>query len=554
MKFKEYKEGADLSILSPNRPPAMGVKGAVTSPHYLASQVGQDILKKGGHAVDAVIAMNAVLTVVYPHMAGLGGDAMAIIYHQENEKIESINGSGASGEKATSDFYKNKGYDEIPERGPLSSNTVPGAVGAWWEMHQKHGKLKWKEILAPALHYAEEGFPMSQKLVNYLREEKELLSTYEETKKIFVADNSENPKEGDILKQLQLAETYRKLMKGGADAFYKGEIADLVVKDLQAQGGLLTKKDFADYRPEWSEPLSTQYRGAEVLEMRPNTQGLTTLIILNILQQFDMQSIGDNSADYYHLMAEATKLAFVYKEEHITDEEEMEEHPESFVQPEIGEKLAEMFSRKKSTPGLDNVEKFERIRTNRDTTYFAAVDNEGNAVSMIQSIFFEFGSGFVPKEAGFILQNRGSFFDLEETEANELKPSKRTFHTIMPAMILKNKKPLILLGTMGGEGQPQTQTAIITRILDYDYNIQEAIEAPRWLYGKTWGSESQTLKMERRISQGIMDDLMMRGQEIEIYSEFSDTMGHAQGITINQETNVLAAGADPRGDGSALSW
>lgn len=553
MKFKQYKEGADLSILSPNRPPAMGIKGAVTAPHYLASQTGQDMLKKGGHAVDAAIAMNAVLTVVYPHMAGLGGDAMVMIYDQENKEVETINGSGASGEQAKPEFYKDKGYDEVPERGPLSANTVPGTVGAWWNMHQKYGKLSWKEVLEPALHYAEEGFPMTQKLVNYLRAEKELLSTYEETKRIFLDNNSE-PKEGDILKQTQLAETYRKLIDGGADAFYKGEVAKLIVKDLQDQGGLLTEKDFAEYEPEWSSPLSTKYRGAEVLEMRPNTQGITALIILNILQQFDMQRIGDNSADYYHLMAEAAKLAFVYKEEHITDEEEMEAHPESFIQPEVGEELAELFSRDKVTPDLDNKEKFFNIRTNRDTTYFATVDSEGNAVSMIQSIFFEFGSAFVPKGTGFILQNRGSFFDLDENEANILKPSKRTFHTIMPAMVLKDDKPLILLGTMGGEGQPQTQSAIITRILDYDYNIQEAIEAPRWLYGRTWGSESQTLKLERRISQGIMDDLTMRGQEVEIYSEYSDTMGHAQGITINQETNVLSAGADPRGDGSALSW
>lgn len=554
MVEKMYKKGAELNFLLPKRSPAIGTKGAVASSHYLATQVGQDMLKKGGHAVDAVIALNAVLAVVYPHMAGLGGDAMIMIHDKKTGKIETINGSGASGEEATREYYKEKGYtDKIPQRGPLAANTVPGAVGAWWDMHQKYGKLEWEEILEPARKYAEEGFPMSQKFVNYLYGKQDLLESYDEINRIFLEKN-QNPREGDILKQPELARTLQKIMDGGADAFYKGEIAKKVVADLREHGGMLTEDDFASYKPDWEEALTTKYRDVDVYEMRPNTQGLTALIIMNILEQFDMQSIGDNTADYYHVMAEATKLAFIYKNRFITDSTKMKMKPEELVSPDLGKQLAEKISLDHVTPGLVEEESFPLFQTSRDTTYFAAVDEEGNAVSMIQSIYFEFGSGFMPKDTGFILQNRGSFFSLDDQLANTLEPRKKTFHTIMPAMLMQNNKPLALLGTMGGEGQPQTQAAMITRMLDFGYNIQEAIEAPRWLFGRTWGSESNTFKVEKRISDGVIQELERRGQEMEVLAEYSDTMGHAQGIVINQETGVLSAGADPRGDGSAISW
>jgi len=548
---QKVKRGASLEFLSTKRPPAFGTKGAVASPHYLASQTGQEIVKQGGHAADAAIAMNAVLTVVYPHMAGLGGDLMALVWDKENDEVEELNGSGKSGKEVTRDVYED--HDVIPQRGPLAANTVPGVVDGWWQLHQKYGKLEWRALFEDAIYYARNGFPISNKLSNYILEKREVLEEYDETKRIFLK-NGEVPNEGDIFVQKDLANSLEKISEEGASVFYQGEIADKIVDDLQKQGGKLVKSDFTNHKSEWSTPLTTSYRGYDVYEMRPNTQGVAALTILNILEEFDIQNIKDNTADYYHLIAEATKLAFLYRDEWVTDENKMNKSPEEFATKELGKELAAKIQFDQVTPELKRKEELPIFKTNKDTTYMSVVDEEGNGVSLIQSIYHEFGSGFIPKGTGMILQNRGSSFSLDTNHPNCLEPNKRTFHTIIPAMMLKNDKPVMLYGTMGGEGQPQTQTAIVTRVVDFGYNIQQAIEAPRWLHGRTWGAESITFKMESRIPNGVMNELEKRGQLVERLGPYSDTLGHAQGIIINQETGVLSAGADPRGDGIALSW
>ena len=548
-----HLSGACPEFLSTRRPPAIGTGGAVASPHYLATQAGQEILKSGGHAVDAAIAMNTVLCVVYPHMAGLGGDLFSLIWDKESEKVKALNGSGKSGKDVTIDYYASNGHEEIPSRGPLAANTVPGTVDAWWEMHQRYGKMAWESLFTQAIHYADHGFPLSEKFSDFIYDKKDVLEQYEEAKKIFIKDGR-FPKEGDLFKQPDLAHSLKLISGNGPSVFYDGEIADKIISSLQKHGGLLKKKDLQDHASEWQEPLSSSYRGYEVYQVRPNTQGLASLIILNILEQFDVNKIGDNTADYYHLMAEATKLAFLYRDEWVTDEAYMERKPEELIAKDIGKELARHIKFDGLSPALERQEDLPLFKENRDTTYMCAVDEEGNACSLIQSIYHEFGSGFVPEGCGFLLQNRGSFFSLDPNHPNRLEPGKKTFHTIIPAMMLKNGNPYMIYGSMGGEGQPQTQAALVTRVVDFGYNIQQAIEAPRWLHGKTWGEESKTFKLEGRIPTSITDELEKRGQLVERVEDWTGTMGHAQGIVIDEERGVMSAGADPRGDGIGLSW
>lgn len=548
------KNGAYLDFLNPKRPTAYGTKGAVTSPHYLATEVGKDILQKGGHAVEAAIAMNATLGVVYPHMGGIGGDLMALVYDVHDGEVIEMNGSGIAGEKASIEAYEDLGYKEdIPSRGPLSAITVPGTVNAWWRLHEKYGKLSWKDLFVGAIEYAKAGFPISGKLAGYIFESKDLLEKNDEAYRHFLP-NGEVPMEGQLFKQPDLASSLTLIAEQGPEAFYSGEITDKIVSDLKAHNGLLTRKDFQVQQSEWKKPISTDYRGYDIIQTRPNSQGAASLIIMNILENFDLQDIGDNTPEYYHLMAEAAKLAFLYRDRWITDERSMDIDLAAFQSNRVGEQLASRIT----LEGILEIEaerkQLPSFKRGGDTTFMAAVDNEGNAVSLIQSIYHEFGSGFMPKETGFLLHNRGESFELRPEHPNNLVPGKQPFHTIIPAMMMKDSKPVMCYGSMGGEGQPQTQAAIVTRVVDFGYSIQAAIEAPRWLHGRTWGDDSDSLTVEGRIPDGVIRELELRGQEIERAADWDDELGHAQGITINPETGVLGAGADPRGDGIGLSW
>ena len=320
------------------------------------------------------------------------------------------------------------------------------------------------------------------------------------------------------------------------------------VADLQNQGGLLTLEDFKNHTSDWVEPISVQYRDYTAYNLPPNTQGFASLSILNILNNFDIQAIEEGSADYYHLLVEAIKHAFIDRDRYLTDPEFHDIPLKELLSEEHGAQIAEKIKEKQLAKQL------QPLDAKGDTVWFGVVDEEGNAVSFIQSIYHEFGSGIIPKGTGIVLQNRGSFFSLDEEHVNSLAPRKRSFHTLNPAMLLKNGKPALVYGTMGGEGQPQTQAALVTRIIDYGMSVQAAIEAPRWLYGRTWGASSNSLKLENRIIPEIRSELERLDHEVEILADFTDTMGHAGAILINEETNVKYGGADPRGDGAALGY
>lgn len=546
------KNGKNYSFLETGRPAMEGKNGAVTSPHYLATQSGKRILEQGGHAVEAAIATNAVLCVVIPHMAGLGGDLFALVWDHDEKEVKSLNGSGKSGSQVNREIYKQKGYEEIPERGPLAVNTVPGAVDGWWSLHQKYGKLDWSLLFEDAIHYAKSGFPVTEKVSSFIHQKADLLNEYPETRKTFFKDN-QPIQVGELLIQPNLAWSFEQISSNGRDAFYQGDIAEKIIASIEKHDGLMIKDDFANHTVDWQVPISTNYRGYEVYQVKPNTQGIVVLMMLNMLEKYDMSSISDGTPEYYHLMAEIAKLKFRIRDEWVTDPETISIPYDELLSKSFSTDINEHFSWDE-TFRLQDLDDLPEVKESRDTAYMSVVDKDGNSISLIQSIFHEFGSGFIPEGTGFFLQNRGSHFSLDPDHPNTLEPNKHTFHTIIPSMALKDGKPYMLFGSMGGEGQPQTQCAMLTRVIDFGYNIQQAIESPRWLYGKTWGEDSSKLNLEGRIGSRIVNDLKKRGHEIEMVEDFSQTMGHAQGIMIDQESGIYSAGADPRGDGIALSW
>lgn len=536
------------------RPVVMGTRAMVATSHYLASAAGFSMLDRGGSAVDALIAANAALAVVYNHMAGLGGDLFAQVWDPKTGKVEALNGSGRSGEQVTIDVYRSKGWDNIHPRGPLVANTVPGAVDAWHRLHERYGKLQWKELFRPAITFAN-GFPVSQKFRDYIEQYSAMLQESETAAAIFLP-GGRAPKAGALLRQPDLAKSLSLIADRGADVFYRGELARRIVNGLRQAGGLLTEDDLASHASDWVEPLRTEYKGYEITELPPNTQGIATLMILNLIAGFDLRDIGEGTADYYHLMAEAVKLAFADRDRWVTDPDALDIPYDRLLSKEYAAERRRMIDMRRAAPeddiqpGID-----EPALTGRgggDTVYLCAADEDGLCVSLIQSVYFEFGSAFVPPGTGILLQNRGSFFKLDPEHPNALAPRKRTFHTIIPAMALKDGAPALLFGSMGGEGQPQTQTALLTRMLDFGFDVQEAIEAPRWLYGRTWGEASRSLKLEGRIPDGTVAEMKRRGHEVQMMEDWSQKMGHAQAIRIDREEGALHGGADPRGEGLAI--
>lgn len=540
------------------RATTMATRGMVTTPHYLASQAALEILQKGGNAVEAAIAAASTIAVVYPHMNSIGGDNFWLLYNAKTGDVKALNSSGRAGERATIDFYKGLGLDKIPARGPLAANTVPGAVAGWGAAHdyaaeEMGNTVTWEDVLAQSIYYAKEGFPVTESQEYWmdvnLQEDYEFraLQRFPEFARIFLKEGR-SYRAGEVFKQVDLAETLKQIAKHGAAAFYEGELAEKIVAGLQEEGGVLTVDDFKQHVSDWVSPLSVQYRGHTAYNLPPNTQGMASLSILNILQNFDVAAMEEGTSEYYHLLVEAVKLAFIDRDEYLTDPEFSDIPVAELLSEARGQELAERLKNSLQAKEL------QPLDAKGDTVWFGVVDAEGNAVSCIQSIYHEFGSGIMPKGTGVLLQNRGSFFSLDESHVNCLAPRKRTFHTLNPAMLLQDGRPKLVYGTMGGEGQPQTQALLVTRIIDYSMSVQAAIEAPRFLYGRTWGASSNTLKVENRISPVVREQLLAQGHNIEVLADFTDLMGHAGAILIHQETNVKYGGADPRGDGAALGF
>lgn len=549
-----------LPLHAAGRPTTMAPNAMVVTPHYLASQAALQILENGGNAAEAAIAAAAVVNVVYPHMNTIGGDNFWLLYDAKNQRLKALNASGRSGEKANIELYKALGLGKIPTRGYLAANTVPGVVSGWWEVYNYSQKnmnaaMSWAKLLEKSVSYAENGFSVTPNQEYYTKvnidktnNEIRNLGRFDGFRKTFLKPDGNIYHAGELFKQKDLANTLKIIARNGADGFYKGEIAEKIVADLTANGGILTLEDFACHRADWVEAISTDYRGYTAYNLPPNTQGIASLSILNILNNFDLASMTEGSADYYHLIIEATKQAFTDRDKWVTDPDFVSIPVASLLAKERGTELAARIDLQKAA-----IEK-NPLDPKGDTIWIGVVDKAGNAVSLIQSIYHDYGSGIVAKDTGVLLQNRGSFFSLDPNHINRLEPRKRTFHTLNPAMLFKNNQPYLIYGTMGGEGQPQTQAALVTRIVDFNFSVQAAIEAPRWLHGRTWGAISNDLKIESRVPQHVIDELSNRGHPVKVVDSYSDIMGHAGAILINSNTNIKYGGADPRSDGTAVGY
>lgn len=530
--------------MNPSESSIQAPSGMVVCPHFLASAVGAQILRAGGSAVDAAIATQAALGVVYPHMTGLGGDAFWLIYEAQGQSLYGLNGSGRAAAAVSPEAYRRRGDQAIPQRGPLAAITVPGAIASWADAHQRFGQLPWADLLQPAITLATEGYPVSGSQVHWTRRDRPHLEQYSSPDCPFLPDG-QLPQAGEILTNPDLGQTLLQLAHDGAESFYRGPIAERLADYLSAMGGWLTRADLAEHQSDWVTPLETTYRGYRVAQLPPNSQGFTVLQMLNLIEPFDLTALGHGTADYYHLMIEATKLAFEDRDRWLTDPD--------FAAIPIDELIAKDYAdRRRQQLRLDTVRRPPAPPIGGDTVYTAIADQRGNAVSVIQSVYFDFGSAVVVPGTGFVLQNRGCFFSLDDNHINVLAPRKRTFHTLMPGMVRHpDGSPYLILGTMGGEGQPQTQLALLTRLLDFGDNPQAAINAPRWLWGRTWGETAAGLTLEGRIAADVRQALSDRGHPVVTAPDWTEKMGHAHVIRVDHTAQGYEGGCDPRSDGVA---
>lgn len=530
-------------------------QGMVVASHYLAAQAGQEILRAGGNAVEAALTAAAVIAVVYPHMNSIGGDNFWLFYDAGTGQMRGINGSGRSGRNVSIETYHNLGCAAIPVRGYLAANTVPGAVSGWemafrYSQMQMGGHQTWASLLEPAIRLAADGFAISEAQVRWTKtnldtEDKIFrnLQRFPGFCRTFLKPDGSLYDIGERFCQPELASSLSCIAHEGAGAFYRGCLAQRIAADLQAHGGLLDQTDFCGHRAEWMEPITVPYRDLTAWNLPPNTQGMASLEILNILQHQELAAIREGSADYYHLLIEAVKQAFADRDRWLTDPDFVDIPVDKLLSSEHGAQLQQRISMATAAPNV------RPLDPQGDTIWLGVVDAQGNAVSLIQSIYHDFGSGIVVDGTGITLQNRGSFFSLDPHQVNCLMPLKRTFHTLNPAMLLRDGRPYMVYGTMGGEGQPQTQAALVTRIVDYGFDAARAVDAPRWLYGRSWGNASNDLKLEGRIPLAVQQELARRGHHVRVLEDYTELMGHA-GVILRTK-NGWQGSADPRSDGMA---
>jgi gamma-glutamyltranspeptidase/glutathione hydrolase len=446
--------------------------GMAATSQPLATQVALDILKKGGNAFDAAIAANAVLGLMEPTGCGIGGDLFAIIWSADRGKLYGLNASGRSPRSLKLDYFTENKIEKIPSYGPLPVS-VPGCVDGWFEIHGMFGKMPMKDILQPAISYAREGFPVTEVIASALHANTERLKEYPNIKDVYMP-GGKAPVKGEVFRNPLLANTLEKIAKGGANEFYRGSIAKAIDAFMKSQGGFLTYDDMARHHSEWVEPVSSSYRGYDVWELPPNGQGIATLEILNILEGFDLASMGFGSAEYMHIFTEAKKLAFEDRARYYADPVFAETPVAQLISKKYAAERRKLIDMNKAA----KVYPAGKIESN-NTIYLTVADKFGNMISLIQSNYRGMGSGMCPTGLGFVLQDRGEMFTLEEGHANCYAPGKRPFHTIIPAFITKNGKPFISFGVMGGDMQPQGHAQIVVNLIDFKMNLQEAGDAPR---------------------------------------------------------------------------
>ena len=503
------------------------------------------MLRQGGNAVDAAIATAAALNVVEPMATGLGGDAFALIYLSGSKQLKALNGSGRAPYATSLDALRSFGYREMPTTG-IHTVTVPGALDGWCSMLDNYGTMGLSQVLVPAIQLAEHGFPLTEIIAHTWKKNSAKLQLNASAARTYLPAG-QAPEAGDLIVQPDLAKTFRKIAEGGRDVFYNGEIAEAIVACSNDNGGLITMQDLGDHTCTWVKPISTSYHGYDVYECPPNSQGLIVLLALNILEGYDLQSLRHNSSDYLHLLIEALRLAFADGSQYVADPDFADLPLERLLSRSYAERRRGVI--KRGRPG--RAAEAGVLNTEEDTVYLAVTDKDGNSVSFISSLYQPFGSGIVVPDTGICLQNRGSLFAFEAGHPNCIEPHKRPYHTIIPAMVLRDGDLFLTFGVMGGFMQPQGHVQVLLNIVDFGMGVQTALDAPRFRY-----MQDNECAFEPDIPPHVLQELAGKGHHvIELDDPYCQQFGGGQAIMVHPSTRALIAGSDPRKDGCALgSW
>jgi len=514
----------------------------IATSQTLASAAGLKALQDGGNAIDAAVTAATVLAVIEPSMNGIGGDLLAIVYDAKTSRLHGLDSTGRSAYASTPQEFAKRGFTEMPSRGVLAVD-VPGVVEGWHQLLTRFGTIPLGKALEPAITFARDGFPVAELMANEWHDNTETLASDRHAADTFLP-NGKPLGHGEIFTNPRLARSLELIAKDGRDAFYTGVLAEAIVTDLKARDGLLTLRDFAEHRADWVTTISTNYRGYDLHEMPPSTQGFVALEMLNILEGFDIAGYGHNSADYLHVVAEAKRIAFADRARLLADRDHM---PKGLVEHLISKDYAASRRREISmTTAAPHYASLDFAGRDRgDTIYLTAADAHGNVISFIQSLFGSFGAGFVAGETGITLQNRGAGFTLEAGHPNQIGPHKRPLHTLVPAMLMKDGRPWISFGVMGGDNQAQAHAQMVTKFVDFGMHVQEAGDSARMRH------TGEALALESGIGADVGAALEAKGHKI---TDGRGQVGGYQAIAIDQETGVLLGGSDLRKDGLAIGW
>ena len=526
-----------------------GTRGMAVAPHSLAAQSAVAVLRDGGNAVEAMVAAAATIAVVYPHMNSIGGDAFWLI-HVPGEKPRAIDACGAASARATVELYRERGFDAIPFRGGAAANTVAGTISGW-SLALDHsrdalgGQLPLSRLLSDAIRYAAHGIPVTGSQHRTTVAKLQTLRGHPGFEETFLV-GGEVPAVGTRFLQPRLATTLERLVDAGLDDFYRGDLAASMARDLETSGSPISIADLREHRAAWRTPLALAHSVGTVYNFPPPTQGVVSLMILGILDRLRIGVTDPVGADYVHLCVEAVKQAFRVRDEYVTDPSYMTLDAQELLAPERIQALAQRIDRRRAAA-------WGGCGEDGDTVWMGVIDDAGRAVSFIQSLYHEYGAAVVLRESGITWQNRGASFSLDERALNALQPSRKPYHTLNPALACLEDGTTMVYGTMGGDGQPQTQSAVFTRCALFGMDPQAAVAAPRWLLGRTWGETSDTLKLESRFSAAVVDDLRSRGHAVEVLGPYDESVGHAHAI-LRAPNGVLRGGSDPRSDGGVAAW
>jgi len=538
--------------INTGRPVTMGPHGMVTCPHSLASQAGVDVLRAGGSAVDAAIATSAALAVLYPHMTGVGGDAFWLIHDAKTGQVRYLDGGGRAAASASIDWFKARGHSEIPFRGVLPATlTTPGSVASWGEAHAAYGRLPMSRCLESAIGYARDGFPVTQRLAGWIEHVKADLAPHAESCAIFMP-HGQVPVAGSKLFNPNLANTLEAIAQKGPAGFYEGAVGRELARFAAEQGGFFTEADLAAQTARWGEPLQGTYRDVTIFETPAPTQGFTVLQMLNLLEPFALHEKPYLSADPAHLMVQAKQIAYHDRDRFLADPLFANVPMERLIAKTHADERRPLMDPARALP-WDKVPSYGSLTG--DTVYIAVVDAQGNAVSLIHSLYGVFGSAVVAGQTGVMLQNRAAYFSLNPTHPNCLEPGKTPLHTLIASMGFRDGRLWSVVGCMGADGQPQIHLQTYINLIDFGRNIQEALEAPRWLSGRfALGEDRDTLHIEARFPRETIDELERRGHRLNRWGDWNELAGHAHGIVIDPQSGMRYGGSDPRSDGAAAGY